>query len=377
MAAYPTGWAQVSNAPFRYFKRTPLNGGIRVPFVLHWPDRVKDGGAIRREWIHVTDVTPTLLDLLDIAHPDEVNGFDARKPDGVSFAPMLADAAAPSPRTEQHYELEANRALIEGRWKIASLQPRGGKMGPLDNWMLFDLQADPCETTDLAAQHPDRVAAMASRFDEEAWANSVYPLDNRALERAVTIPPHMAESVNTPRTFFSGTPTVARTVVGPLLADRDFTIRSRFDWQPGQQGVIFAIGEVFVGLVLYVMDGKLHFVFHRWMSPIELPGVALQAGAQDVLLDFHALGQRKGEGRLLVNGVQAVPTTPMSPTVMGVHVEGIDIGLDRRQRISPRYAAHGTFRYDGAIDRVVITPGPQAPGSISNMIEAHVHRMRD
>ena len=67
----------------------------------------------------------------------------------------------------------------------------------------------------------------------------------------------------------------------------------------------------------------------------------------------------------------------MSPTVMGMHVEGIDIGLDRRQRISPRYAAHGTFKYTGAIDRVVVEPGPQAPGSISNQIEADVHRLRD
>lgn len=377
MAAYPTGWAQVSNAPFRYFKRTPLNGGIRVPFVLHWPQRVKDHGAIRREWIHVTDVTPTLLELLDIRHPDEVNGFDARKPDGLSFAPMLTDAAARSPRTRQHYELEANRAFIDGRWKIASLQPRGGKIESLDNWMLFDLELDPCETTDLAAQQPERVAAMAKLFDEDALANYVYPLDNRALERAVTIPPFLAGSVNTPRTFFAGTPTVSRVVVGPLMADRDYTIRSHFDWQPGQQGVIFAIGEVFVGLVLYVMDDALHFVYHRWMSPIELPAVALTPGAQDVLLEYHALGKRQGEGRLLINGAEVVPTTALSPTIIGVHVEGIDIGLDRRQRISPRYAAHGTFKYTGRIERVVVTPGPQAPGSISNLIEAHVHRMRD
>lgn len=377
MAAYPTGWAQVSNAPFRYFKRTPLNGGIRVPFILHWPQRVKEQGAIRREWIHVTDVTPTLLDLLDIRHPNEVNGFDARKPDGLSFAPMLADAVARSPRTRQHYELEANRAFIEGRWKIVSLQPRGGKIESLDNWMLFDLEADPCETTDLAAQEPERVSAMAKLFDDDAVANYVYPLDNRALERAVTIPPFLAQSVNTPRTFFDGVPTVARAVIGPLLADRDFSIHSHFEWQPGQQGVIFAIGEVFVGLVLYVMDDALHFIYHRWMSPIELPAVKLAPGAQDVLLDYHAIGKRQGQGRLLVNGFEAVPTTPLSPTIMGVHVEGIDIGLDRRQRISPRYAAHGTFRYTGRIERVTVTPGPQAPGSISNLIEAHAHRMRD
>ena len=377
MAAYPTGWAQVSNAPFRYFKRTPLNGGIRVPFVMRWPARIADAGAIRRAWIHVTDVTPTLLDLLGIAHPDEVNGFDARKPDGVSFAALLSEPATPSQRSRQHYELEANRAYIDGRWKIASLQPRGGKIETLDNWMLFDLEADPCETTDLAALHPERVADMARQFDAEAWANDVYPLDNRALERAVTIPPFLAETVNTPRTFFAGTPTVARTVIGPLLADRQFTIRSAFNWQPGQQGVIFAIGEAFVGMVLYVMDGALHFVYHRWMSPIELPGVALAPGPQSVVLDYRALGQRQGEGRLLLNGAEVVPFTAMSPTVMGMHVEGIDIGLDRRQRISPRYAAHGTFKYTGAIDRVVVEPGPQAPGSISNQIEADVHRLRD
>ena len=377
LPAYPTGWAQVSNTPFRFFKRTPLNGGIRVPFVLHWPNHVKDAGAIRREWIHVTDVTPTLLDVLGIAHPQSSHGFDARKPDGVSFACMLNDGSAPTQRSRQHYELEANRAYIDGHWKIASLQPRGGLIASLDNWMLFDLASDPCETTDLAAQQPERVASMAAAFDADARANYVYPLDNRALERAVTIPPFMAHTVNQARTFFAGTPTVARAIVAPLLGDRSFTIRSRFDWQPGQEGVIFAIGEAFVGLVLYVMDGQLHFVFHRWMSPVELPPVALAAGAQDVVLEYRALGQRRGEGRLLVNGVEAVPYTGMSPTIIGIHVEGIDIGMDRRQRVSHRYASKRTFPYSGTIDRVVIEPGPQAPGSIINSIEANIHRQRD
>ena len=141
--------------------------------------------------------------------------------------------------------------------------------------------------------------------------------------------------------------------------------------------MIFAIGEAFVGLVLYVMDGHLHFVFHRWMSPVELPPVALMEGAQDVVLEYSALGQRRGEGRLVVNGQEAVPATGMSPTIIGIHVEGIDIGLDRRQRVSHRYAAKRTFPYSGTIDRVVITPGAQAPGSIINTIEANIHRHRD
>ncbi len=377
LPAYPTGWAQVSNTPFRFFKRTPLNGGIRVPFVMHWPDKIKASGDIRREWIHVTDVLPTLLALLDIAHPELSHGFDARQPDGVSFAPMLTDGEAASLRTRQHYELEANRAYIDGRWKIVSLQPRGGVIVSLDNWMLFDLDADPCETTDLSAQQPERVAAMAAAFDADAWANQVYPLDNRALERAVTVPPFMKDSIDQVRTFFAGTPTVARAIVAPLLGDRHFNIRSRFCWQSGPEGVIFAIGEAFVGLVLYVMDECLHFVFHRWMSPVELPAVALTVGEQDVQFEYQALGQRRGQGRLWINGVQVIPFTEMSPTLMGVHVEGIDIGLDRRQRVSHRYAAQRSFAYTGTIDRVVIEPGPQAPDSIINTIEKRIHRLRD
>ena len=45
---YPTGWTQVSNTPYRFFKRTPMAGGIRVPLVVHWPAGIADRGALRR-----------------------------------------------------------------------------------------------------------------------------------------------------------------------------------------------------------------------------------------------------------------------------------------------------------------------------------------
>ena len=62
---------------------------------MQWPDSLKDGGAIRRGWVHVTDITPTILDVIGIAHPDTVNGYAARKPDGASFKPMLGRASRP------------------------------------------------------------------------------------------------------------------------------------------------------------------------------------------------------------------------------------------------------------------------------------------
>ncbi len=48
---YPTGWTQLSNTPYRYYKRTPMAGGIRVPLVVHWPAGIADRGAMRRQWV--------------------------------------------------------------------------------------------------------------------------------------------------------------------------------------------------------------------------------------------------------------------------------------------------------------------------------------
>ncbi|UUC95033.1 MULTISPECIES: arylsulfatase [Comamonas] len=369
MPAYPTGWAQVSNTPFYYFKRTPMMGGIRVPFIMHWPKGIAEKGAVRKQWVHVTDITPTLMDVIGLTRPDHIGDLTARQADGKSFKSVLSDAKAPAARSSQHYELEANRAYILGDWKIVSLQTRGGKISTLDNWMLFNLANDPTECHDLAAEFPDKVKELEVAFDAEAWSNNVYPLDARALERAITLPPHLMESVNTERVFYPGTQTISRVVVSPLITDRNFSITARFDWQAGQEGVIWALGEAFTGLALYVTGGSALFVYHRWMNPLDLPLLPLTPGAQCLRLEFEALGQRQGRARLALDGGTTQPWTDIAPTVMSIHCEGMDVGLDRRQRVSSRFAERGTFAYPGVIHSVTVTPGPQAPGSVMNQRE--------
>jgi hypothetical protein len=307
--------------------------------------------------------------VIGLQHPDHIGDMASRKPDGVSFKAMIGSGQAPTTRSSQHYELEANRAYIKDGWKIASLQTRGNKIGSLDNWMLFNLKDDPTEMHDLAAQHPDKVKEMEAAFDAEAWSNNVYPLDARALERAITLPPHMIESVNTERVCFPGAQTIGRVIISPLIADRSFKITARFDWQAGQEGVVWALGEAFTGLALYVTDGKALLVYHRWMNPLDLPLMTLKPGKQTLALEFEALGQRKGRARLVSEGGETQDWTDIAPTILGVHCEGLDVGLDRRQRVSSRFADRGTFAYSGNVQSVTVTPGPQAPGSIMNQRE--------
>jgi len=106
--AYPLGWTDVSSTPFRLYKTTTMNGGIRVPLVVHWPSRIRDGGAVRQQWVHVTDVVPTVLDVLGITSPAPL--------DGASFRAALERADAPVSRNAQHYELAGNRGYILDGW---------------------------------------------------------------------------------------------------------------------------------------------------------------------------------------------------------------------------------------------------------------------
>jgi arylsulfatase len=373
--AYPLGWTDVSSAPFRLYKTTTMNGGIRVPLIVHWPARIHDGGAIRSQWLHVTDFVPTILDLLDADYPEQFNGYRTRSLDGVSFRPILERADAGSGRTRQHYELAGNRGYIRENWKIVSLQPPGAPMN-LDNWMLFDLENDPTEQRDLAATNPDKLAGLVAAFDADAHANYVYPLDNRGVCRSLTIPPFQERSCNEPRTFYAGAGTAALAVVAPLVADRDYRLECRFVHDGNDEGVIFAIGDPIAGMALFARRGNLAFVYHGGRSEATMvEHLPVAPGVNVFVLSHRALGDRKGSGTLSMNG-RIIDVLDMSPTtILGLGVgEGLDIGCDRKLHVSALYGGHGSFPYSGSVEWLRIEPGPQPADSYANRPEREAQR---
>jgi arylsulfatase len=357
-AAYPSGWTQVSNTPYRYYKRMPMAGGIRVPFVANWPSGIAEQGTVRHQWIHVTDVLPTLLELADASYPVSFNGYRTRALDGISFRSMLADAKAPQLRHRQYYELQGNRGYISGDWKIVSLQTPLQAID-LANWMLFNIAQDPTEIHDLAAKEPDKLRLLVAEFEQEASANYVYPIDNRDDRRTVSMPPAELAEASLPRDFFSGTQATPGSIVSPMIADRDFVLRASFDWQPGQEGVVVAMGDHFSGMVLFVMQGALHFTYQLWYRPLELAPFPLAPGAQNFELRYSATGGRKGQGAFSLNGQLVRDAVDLSPTLVRLPSGGLSVGINRRSPISARYRDRGTFRYSGQISTVRIEPGPQ------------------
>ena len=370
-AAYPSGWSQVSNTPYRFYKRTPMAGGIRVPFVAHWPEGIALHGGMRNQWIHVTDVLPTILELTGGSYPPVSNGYRTRAMDGKSFAASLRQADAPTQRERQYYELQGNRGYISGEWKIVSLQPPLQQLN-LNNWMLFNIANDPTEVKDLAGSEPEVLQRLIAEFEREATANYVYPIDNRDDRRAITLPPHELAEALQPRDFYPEGDAIHGVTVSPMIADRDFVLRVRFEWKNGDEGVVVAMGDHFSGMVLFVMDGALHFTYQLWYRPIELAPIPLTSGAQDFVLDYRALGGRKGQGQITLNGHIACESADLSPTMVRLPSGGLSVGINKRRAISDRYAARGTFAYTGLIHRVRLEPGDQPTDSPMVMDEAAV-----
>jgi arylsulfatase len=209
-------------------------------------------------------------------------------------------------------------------------------------------------------QHPEKLHELVEAFDQAAWLNMVYPLDNRAMLQKLSDRAPESQPLG-PRTFKPGGQTIHGGLIVPLISNRNFRIRTRFSCRAGDQGILWSIGEQIGGMVLYLEERALHFYYNGFGEHSTLPGVPLTAGDHEAVLDYEATGQRQGRGRLLLDGRDATGWGNLSPTLMVGFHEGLDIGLDRRCPVSWQlYEKHRSFRFTGRIEGVTIEPGERS-----------------
>lgn len=168
---YGQDWAQVSNTPFAWFKGTSYEGGMRVPFAISYPGKIKPG--VTDQFAFVTDVVPTMLDIAGIARPKADAAGDARYPlAGASMLPLAQGASARIHARDEAFGFESTggQALFKGDYKLMfnSAIPDDGP-----TWRLVNLRDDPTESTDLAAKQPDIVAALKADFAAYVARNGV------------------------------------------------------------------------------------------------------------------------------------------------------------------------------------------------------------
>jgi arylsulfatase/uncharacterized sulfatase len=153
---------QGGTTPFRGEKMTTYEGGVRVPLIIAGPE-VPSVGLVHGR-AHVADLAPTLLDLAGVPFGDQ--DFDGR-----SLAPMLTGGVAEvyADTESTAIEVSGTAALSRGKWKITRTPAPYGD----GQWRLFDVAADPGETTDLAAAMPERVAELDGHWADYVARNGV------------------------------------------------------------------------------------------------------------------------------------------------------------------------------------------------------------
>lgn len=354
---YPRGWAMASGTPYRLYKINTHAGGHSVPMLLAGPG--VPAGERRRQFAHVTDVLPTVLDLLDLDRPAQRQGVPVAPLAGASFLPTVHDAEAPSQHPEQHYEMVGNRGYYRDGWEVVTDHR---PLTPITDaeWELYDLASDPTETRDLAAEHPERVAELAAAWEAAAWANQVYPLDEGSGTKFLQRPPR-SDVFAEPVTLFPGTPTLERWRAQQLVANRSFTVEVRL--RSLGEGVLVAHGDQGGGYSLAVEDGELVFHHNDGRGAVRsLRGPAsLDAG-----LRFTAPGGGVWSVALMSDGAEVATGDGFTILFPMAPFQGIDVGLDRK---SPVVWERGAAPYTGEIASVTYTPGPLAPDAPTALLE--------
>ncbi len=143
------------NAPYRGWKATFFEGGVRVPLFMKWPSQIDPGTTINGPAGHI-DIMPTLASAAGANLPQDV------EIDGVDLIPFaMGNANRERPHETMFWQTAYYRVVRHGDWKLqVSDRP--------DKTWLFDLASDPTEQTNLSAARPDKVAELQALLDEHA-----------------------------------------------------------------------------------------------------------------------------------------------------------------------------------------------------------------
>lgn len=303
--SYGSGWANVSNTPWRLYKHYAQEGGIRTPLIVHWPAGLKTKpGTLIGQPGYITDFMPTLLEVCGAAYPPKRNGQNILPYEGTSLTPVMrGESLAPRTLCMEH---EGNRMVREGDWKLVAMADKP--------WELYDLASDPAEMRDLAMHEPARVQTMSA--DWEAWA-----------ERCM-VKPQLSPQI------------------APQLVNKALTILCDVTPQ-SQGGVILAQGGDQRGYALHLKDGKVVFSVRQNGKLYAIATPAVPQGR----FSLEARLEKGGDMTLAVNGT--ILARGKAPGVFTAQpIDPLTIGEDTLSAVGD-YAAPNPFK--GTVENVKVT----------------------
>jgi arylsulfatase A-like enzyme len=353
---YPVGWAWAFNTPFKMWKRYNFEGGVADPMVVSWPKGIAAKGEVRHQFLHATDVAPTMYDLLGVELPEVVKGFPQIPLEGVSFRSTFESDDVPTSKEIGFFSMLGSRAIWHKGWKAVSVHPTIAGWGHFDRdrWELYNTEEDPTESHDLAAEHPTKVKELINLWFHAAGLYNGLPLEDRTAVEVLADPsrPQMAP----PRDRYVYYPDSAEVPESAAvnIRNRSYSIAVEVDIESADcSGVLFSHGARFGGHALYVRNHKLKYVYNFVGSKEQLVESTKEIPTGRVILgaSFDREGngmpatgtlslfiddEKVGEGRIM--------TQPGNFSLVG---EGLNVGKDPAEPVTGDYPGTSPYAFTG------------------------------
>lgn len=360
---YPIGWAFAGNTPFKLCKQYVHFGGTRNPLVVHWPKGIKARGEIRKQFHHVIDIVPTILQAAGVDMPVEISNAAQAPIEGVPMNYSFDNSDAPTNHPLQYFEMLGNRGIISGNWKAVTFNGRlpwetDSTLKSIDDqkWELYNLEEDPAEANDLVAgknlnklSDPlvRKLVDLISMWWAEAGKHNVLPLDDRFQERVLGRGDLYSSAVR--RTFYPGAIRIPQDAA-PETRNRSWTMAAHVEVDGGAEGPICVMGGDTNGWSLYVKEGNAAFCYN--LAGIQLTYIRTQhrltPGSHVVRYEFEKTGKELfgagGIGRLFVDdqkvGEELIPRTAAFGYTLD---ETFDVGCDKGSPVTHEYPTLAKF----------------------------------
>ena len=256
---YPSGWANACNTPFQWYKYLTYEGGVKDPLIIRYPKLIQERGGIRSQYHHVSDITPTVLDIIGVKKPEIIKGVPQKPFTGISLKYTFGNAAEKDRRRVQYYEMIGNRSIYKDGWK-AVVNHSFNKSYDEDVWELYHVAEDYSEKYDVAEKYPKKLRELQEEFFLEAGRNNVFPM--------LKVSPIAGESP-VGDVITQEKEKVYKNIFKPytisdsarLSIDHEsHYISAKINRKGKEEGVIVSSGDRFGGFTFYIKDNKLKYV---------------------------------------------------------------------------------------------------------------------
>ena len=355
MPHYPTGWANAGNTPFQWYKTWVYEGGVKDPLIIRYPEQIKDKGGIRRQFNHVSDITPTILDMLDFEKPEIIKGVVQKELEGISFKASFDNENADTGKYVQYFEMFGNRSIYKDGWKAVTNHEFTEDYDK-DVWELYHVDEDYSEKHNVADKYPDKLKELQEEWFIQASKYGVFPMDKHGF--------HAYKGQMGKR--FSGVvfPAIHKeydNVEFPYdlpmnfgISSRNNTITIRLNRKSNQEeGVLISSGDRFGGTSIYILNNHLHYVYNLYGEKYyhAISESELGTGIIELKKKFTVKGKGKADVELYINGLKTGETKVEEFNYMTMGTTSFRV--DKITSVNEAdYAA--PFEYTGEIEKIVI-----------------------